>query len=76
MARITVTPATALVDELVKVVITGLNAGQKVTVEAFVEEDNKRFASVAHFEADEEGTVDVSHDPSHGGSYEGDNNRP
>lgn len=66
---VNVVPKTALVDEVVKIVVSRLRPFQKVTVEAHVEEDNKRFASYAHFVANQNGKVDLTQHPSLGGSY-------
>ncbi|XP_072030525.1 acyl-coenzyme A amino acid N-acyltransferase 1-like [Amphiura filiformis] len=71
--RIKVTPASALVDDKVATVITGLEPGSTVTIRAQMQERKMRFESHAHYIADLDGKVDFNERPSVGGSYVGNN---
>lgn len=61
----------SLVDEVVKITITGLEKGQHVTVKAEVREKDLVFAGSGCFAADDNGSVDISSKPSTGGTYKG-----
>ena len=69
MVSLHIYPAECLVDDTVSIVVTGLTAGQKITICATLEDDGKRFYSAAHYTADSQGIVDVSKLPSTGGTY-------
>ncbi|XP_046567760.1 bile acid-CoA:amino acid N-acyltransferase-like [Haliotis rubra] len=60
-----------LVDEKVRVTVTGLRRHQKVTLLSTQVENNKNFASCGHFVADDHGSVDTFVHESHGGTYSG-----
>ncbi|XP_067680428.1 peroxisomal succinyl-coenzyme A thioesterase-like [Haliotis asinina] len=60
-----------LVDEKVRVTVTGLRRNQKVTLLSTQVENNKHFASCGHFVADEHGSIDTFLHESHGGTYSG-----
>ena len=74
MARsaISVEPNSGLVDDKVKILVTGLEPKQNVTLQARIEgEKGEVFESYAHYIADKDGGVDVSCDSSLGGFYRG-----
>lgn len=71
MPTVTASPASALVDDDVSIVIGGLEGHQAVTVVSILKEEKVKMMSYAHFEADDDGVVDVTTMPSIGGSYEG-----
>ena len=74
MARsiISVEPASSLVDDKVRIFISGLAPKQNVTLEARIVGDRGEvFESQAHYIADKDGEVDVCRDLSLGGSYSG-----
>ena len=71
MARIVLSPPQALVDEVVRVVVRGLNPRQRVTVSTLLEERRKAYTSSGLFTADSKGNVDLSKMPSQGGTYTG-----
>jgi hypothetical protein len=69
---VSVEPSSSLVDEKVRIVVSGLEPKQSVTLEARIEAENGEvFESHAHFIACKEGEVDVCNDLSLGGSYSG-----
>ncbi|XP_078366122.1 acyl-coenzyme A thioesterase 5-like [Oculina patagonica] len=70
--NISVSPRSSLIDRKVKICISGLEAGQPVTLHASVVGDaNEIFESHAHYVANSEGKIDNSCDTSHGGSFTG-----
>ncbi|KAL9978504.1 hypothetical protein ACROYT_G016029 [Oculina patagonica] len=69
---ISVSPRSSLIDRKVKICISGLEAGQPITLHASVVGDaNEIFESHANYVANNEGMIDNSHDVSHGGSFTG-----
>ena len=64
------TPASALVDDVLYVCVTGLQLNENVTLTAIVEERGC-FLSHAHSTANHNGEVHLAIDSSCGGSYEG-----
>lgn len=60
-----------LVDDKLKITISGLSQTQKVTVMASVTEGKNSFSSSACFIADRAGLVKVDKYPSFGGTYKG-----
>ncbi|XP_016045354.1 bile acid-CoA:amino acid N-acyltransferase isoform X2 [Erinaceus europaeus] len=72
MLQLTVTPASALVDEPVHIQVTGLLPSQMVTFKLSVKDDKGNlFHSRAFYKADETGKVDLQRHPSLGGDYVG-----
>jgi len=75
MARlpvICVEPLSSLVDEKVKILVSGLAPNQAVTLEARIVGDKSEvFESHAYYIADKNGEVDVCADSSLGGTYSG-----
>lgn len=70
--RLDVSDHDPLVDEVIVVTISGLQAGQKVTVTAeVVERKQQVFASCGQFVADRDGHVSLTTAPSVGGTYSG-----
>ncbi|XP_045161068.2 acyl-coenzyme A thioesterase 1-like [Mercenaria mercenaria] len=70
-AFITVDKEDPLVDEVIKIIIKGLQKNQHVTVRAEVVEKDQVFAGSGSFVADDNGTVDISEQPSTCGTYKG-----
>jgi len=71
-ANISVSPRSSLMDRKVKILISGLEPGQHVTLHASVAGDAKEvFESHAYYIANKEGKIDISQDMSCGGSYSG-----
>lgn len=70
-ATVTATPTSALVDEEVTIVMHGLERHQAVTLVSVLLEEKIKMMSYAHYEADENGVIDVTTMPSIGGSYKG-----
>ncbi|XP_045161066.2 acyl-coenzyme A thioesterase 1-like [Mercenaria mercenaria] len=70
-AFITVDKEDPLVDEVIKINIKGLQKNQHVTVRAEVIEKGQVFAGSGCFVADDNGTVDISKQPSTCGTYKG-----
>lgn len=67
-----VEPQTALVDEPVRIVVTGLEPGQGVVLRTICfDDDGLRWEGRATFEADAEGRVDPGSMAPTGGTYEG-----
>ena len=67
-----VKPATSLIDEKVNVEVIGISPKQRVTLKARLTGDKgERYESFAHYNADDQGKVCVSSQPSVGGSYTG-----
>lgn len=72
MSFISVKPKSCLVDDKVKIFVSGLEPEQHVTLEAkIVGEKGEVFGSHAHYIADNDGEVHVGRDSSFGGSYRG-----
>lgn len=68
--RIEVSPSRALVDEIARIRVVGLHAGQRVTLRAEMEDPpGSLWRSSATFEANAEGIVDVTEQPPMDGSY-------
>lgn len=70
-ASLSVIPAEALIDQPVRISVTGLLPNQSVTLHARLVEKNIRMASCGHFSATNEGSLDLTHHPSLSGSYTG-----
>lgn len=71
-SSISVEPSSSLIDEKVRIVLSGLQPRQAVTLEARIQaENNEVFEAHAHFMACKNGEVDVCSDSSLGGSYSG-----
>ena len=71
-AVISVEPKSRLVDDKVKIIVSGLEPEQHVTLEAkLIDEKGYVFKSHAHYIADNDGEVDVGRDLCLGGSYRG-----
>ncbi|XP_030740718.1 acyl-coenzyme A thioesterase 1-like [Echinops telfairi] len=71
-ATLTVTPRTALADELVEIRVEGLGPGQPVTLRASaVSHRGRLFHSSARYQADSRGTLDLARDPALGGDFTG-----
>lgn len=71
-SSISVEPSSSLIDDKVRIVVSGLQARQAVTLEArILAENGEVFESHAHFIACKDGEVDVCSDASLGGSYTG-----
>lgn len=71
-SSISVEPSSSLIDDKVRIVVSGLQPRQAVTLEANIEAENGEvFESHAHFIACKDGEVDVCNDASLGGSYSG-----
>ena len=69
---ISVKPFSSLIDETVRIAVSGLQPRQKITLQAtLVGDKGEAFESHAHYIADEDCTVDVCRQPSVGGSYTG-----
>ncbi len=71
MATLHVEPQSSLVDEPVRVRVTGLAPRQSVTLAAAVRDDGPLFCSHAHYTADAQGTVDAAEHSALGGTYQG-----
>ncbi|PAV28603.1 hypothetical protein CIL05_15000 [Virgibacillus profundi] len=72
MPQFTVTPENALVDEMIRIQLTGCIPNKAVTIYAEMnDEANRTFTSYAVFEADDNGTVDISNQKPLTGSYDG-----
>lgn len=61
----------ALVDEVIKIAVTGLHRRQQITVRAEVIEKSQVFAGSGCFVADDNGIVNLSTHPSVCGTYTG-----
>ena len=69
---LTAVPETALVDDPVRIAVTGCEAGQAVVLRAVCfDDDGLRWESRATFEADAEGRVDPGSLAPINGTYEG-----
>ena len=71
MASISATPTNTLVDEQVKIKLSGLEPGSKVTVRSYLPEPGSCFEAHTHFEVNADGVVAVDQQPSVGGTYTG-----
>ncbi|XP_046562020.1 bile acid-CoA:amino acid N-acyltransferase-like, partial [Haliotis rubra] len=70
-AYFSVNPLVALFDERVSIKVNDLRPLQRVTVQAWVEEGKAVFSSCGHFQADQQGLVDIAEHASTGGTYKG-----
>ncbi|NWH60395.1 ACOT3 thioesterase, partial [Geococcyx californianus] len=71
-ASVSVCPAAGLADEPVETCVSGLGAGQAVTLRAVAaDERGCLFESCAQYRADGHGQLHLATDPSHGGDYSG-----
>jgi dienelactone hydrolase len=71
-ARFEISPNPAFVDEDVRVCVRGLAAGEPISIQAAVEDDQgRRWISQGRFQADANGVIDPSLRESFGGSYRG-----
>lgn len=71
VVAIQVSTSTPLVDEVINIVVTGLFPDQRITVVAHIVEDKRGWASYGHFQATNEGMVNLAEHHSLGGSYKG-----
>uniref|UniRef100_A0A8D0BLS4 Uncharacterized protein n=1 Tax=Salvator merianae TaxID=96440 RepID=A0A8D0BLS4_SALMN len=72
IVTVSVTPAAGLADQPAKITVWGLTPLQEVTLRALVtSEEGSLFDSCAHYQADQEGKVDLGKDASRGGDYTG-----
>ncbi|XP_005326384.1 bile acid-CoA:amino acid N-acyltransferase [Ictidomys tridecemlineatus] len=72
MVQLTGTPLSALVDEPVRIRITGLTPFQIVTLQASLKDEKENmFYSHAYYRANKVGEVDLEHDSALGGDYVG-----
>uniref|UniRef100_A0A7M4FBV9 Acyl-coenzyme A amino acid N-acyltransferase 1-like n=1 Tax=Crocodylus porosus TaxID=8502 RepID=A0A7M4FBV9_CROPO len=72
MAKLTVTPRTSLVDEPVKIHVSGLAPSELVTLQAsLTDEKGGLFQSRAFYRSDEAGEVDLEQAAALGGDYAG-----
>jgi dienelactone hydrolase len=70
--RLQVTPQRSLVDELLRIEVSGLRPGQRVRLVAQqVDDDHRAWKAEAEFQADADGRVDVASQAPLAGSYEG-----
>jgi dienelactone hydrolase len=70
--QLQVTPPRSLVDELLRIEVTGLRPGQRVRLAAEqVDDDGRPWRAQAEFEADAHGRVDLASRAPVAGSYEG-----
>ena len=60
-----------LVDDLINIRVTGLTASHHVTILARLAERDKRLYSLAQYEADQSGEVNLEQSESLGGLYTG-----
>lgn len=70
-ATITVDNEDPLVDDRIKITVTGLQKYQHVTIKAEVVEKRQVFAGSGCFVADDNGAVDLSQQSSLSGTYTG-----
>ncbi|KAJ8308871.1 hypothetical protein KUTeg_013745 [Tegillarca granosa] len=71
MPELHINPENPLIDEKFTVKVTGLIAGQAITIHSSVNEHGARFAAIGCYRADEQGVVDVTKCPSIDGTYTG-----
>ncbi|MFB6072463.1 MAG: acyl-CoA thioesterase/BAAT N-terminal domain-containing protein [Halobacterium sp.] len=64
-------PADAAVDDAIRISVTGLDPGERVTLEATFADLGTEWASDATFEADADGRVDLTEDEPVAGDYDG-----
>lgn len=70
--KICISTISSMSDQKITISLKDLKPHKMVTLKMSVTtDDGYPFASFAHFKADSFGCVDVSRDPSHGGSYRG-----
>lgn len=69
--RIKVTPALGMVDEQIRIQLSGLNPNDMVTLVANVYENNCKFESRCVYQADENGETDNISSVSLGGTFKG-----
>jgi Acyl-CoA thioester hydrolase/BAAT N-terminal region len=60
-----------LVDEPIHISVTGLTPYQRVTVAAILVENGNKFVSCGHYEAHDNGSIDMENLASTGGTYTG-----
>lgn len=70
-AKLNVEPTASLVDDLVRITVSGLTQLQSVTVAAFVADGGMTFQSYGHYLSDDTGHVHLQTAPSIGGTYDG-----
>lgn len=68
---LTITPRIAFFDTPVAISAENLAPTQKVTIQAKIDHASGKFESFGQFVADENGKINLTTDPSLGGSYEG-----
>ena len=69
---ISVQPVSSLIDDKVRIIASGLQPKQNITLEArLVGDKGEIFESHAHFITDKDGEVDICRDSCLGGSYRG-----
>ena len=71
MVRISIRPKPALVDAVLKITVSHLQPGQKVTLRSRVSEANHRFYGYAQLRANADGVIH-NNMMSEGGTYTGD----
>ncbi|XP_038074261.1 acyl-coenzyme A amino acid N-acyltransferase 2-like isoform X2 [Patiria miniata] len=71
MTSIAVFPPSSFIDDTVSVVVSGLAPNTRVSLRSSVQDRDKVFQAVGHFEADGDGKVDLNAQQSLGGSYTG-----
>ncbi|XP_069820922.1 acyl-coenzyme A amino acid N-acyltransferase 1-like [Dendropsophus ebraccatus] len=72
MINLKVSPEISLVDEPVKIQVSGLQPCQKITLRAWLKDERgKIFHSQAFYVSDMEGNVDLENSPATGGDYDG-----
>lgn len=71
MPELHIQPENPLIDEKFSVKVTGLVAGQAITIHSSLNEHGARFAAIGCYRADEHGVVDVAKCPSIDGTYTG-----
>ncbi|XP_038075758.1 acyl-coenzyme A amino acid N-acyltransferase 1-like isoform X2 [Patiria miniata] len=71
ITSIAVFPPSSFIDDTVSVVVSGLAPNTRVSLRSSVQDRDKVFQAVGHFEADRDGKVDLNAQQSLGGSYTG-----
>nr|XP_056707876.1 acyl-coenzyme A thioesterase 1-like [Euleptes europaea] len=72
VAAVSANPAAGLMDQPARIAVWGLAPSQEVTLRALAVDGRGRFFdSCAHYQADPQGKVDLSREPSQGGDYTG-----
>ena len=69
--QLTASPTVACMDEAVDIQVFGLDPGQKVTMATKLIEEGSTFVAHAHYVADDNGHLDLSHSSSMGGTFTG-----